>query len=114
MNSADFYQKVRTMCKQHGIKVYQMEKEIGIADGSAKKWRGRFPSSETLIKLSDFFGVSIDALIGREPTEMLLPDERKLIALFREMNEAGKAYLMQTAEIAAKSYLKKSADISEA
>ena len=55
----------------------------------------------------------MDTLIGRDSGGYLAEDERKLIALFRGMNAEGRAYLMQTAELASGRFLKTPSSHSE-
>lgn len=44
-----------------------MEKEIGISNGSSSKWNKSMPNAETLSKLSEYFGVSVNYLMtGKE------------------------------------------------
>ena len=46
------------------------------------------PSIDTLCKLADYYGVSIDYLLGREGNEFsyLSEEEKLLIATFRKLN----------------------------
>lgn len=109
------YEKIKELSHQNGKSLAQIEKEMELPRGSIKNLKKHSPSINGAVKLAEYFSVSIDTLIGRmPPTEALFADERKLLDLYRSMNEQGKAYLMQTAEIAARTYIKKSADISEA
>jgi len=46
---------------------YQIAKETGITNSRLSRWRnfGELPSAENLIKLADYFDVSVDYLLGR-------------------------------------------------
>ena len=51
---------------KQGKSDYIVAKEIGINNGMIANWRkSKNPSIETLIKLADYFGTSVDYLIGR-------------------------------------------------
>lgn len=42
-----------------------MEKELEFSNGSISKWKASTPKPERLQKLADYFGVSVDFLIGK-------------------------------------------------
>ena len=63
---------------------------------------------ETLIKLADYFGASVDYLLCRDSGETCLQqDERRLLELYRSMMQAGKDRLFEQAEMIAEKYVKK-------
>ncbi len=53
--------------KEKGIKQRDLAKELGFSNNMVCEWeKGRSnPNIETLIKLADYFAVSIDYLVGR-------------------------------------------------
>ena len=55
------------LLQAQNITAYKLSKETGIAEGSISRWRnsGELPSAENLVKIADYFGVSIDYLLGR-------------------------------------------------
>lgn len=67
MNSVE---RVKNLCKERGIPVSRLEKELGFANGYISQLRkGVFPSNR-LVEIADYFGVSIDYLVnGTEETE---------------------------------------------
>lgn len=109
-----FYERIKEFAQLNGKSIRQIENDLKITHGNIKKWQKSTPSIDSVERIADYFGVSIDTLLGRETDKPASDDEKKLLDLFRSMSAAGQAYLMQTAEIAAKNYIKKSADISEA
>ena len=79
--------------KDLGEKVNITSKSIWAYENSVA-----FPPIDVLIKLADFFGCSIDYLVGREdyfgnvtataPSSDLSEDEKKVLNLFKRMPEA--------------------------
>lgn len=60
--------RIEELMKQSGIKTYaEFERYCGLANGTVGKWKNSSykPSIDYLIKISDYFDVSIDYLIGR-------------------------------------------------
>lgn len=49
----------------------------------------REPDYETLLKLSEFFGVTVDYLTRGEMAETLTAPEQQLLDLFRQLNDEG-------------------------
>jgi transcriptional regulator with XRE-family HTH domain len=54
------YQKIKDLCKKNNISVYHLEKELGLSTGSVCKWKKSIPRADTLSKVANYFGVSIN------------------------------------------------------
>lgn len=61
-----FWERFLELCNARKLKPNRIATEIGIASGTLSKWKeGKtFPNGETLIKISEYFGCSIDYLLG--------------------------------------------------
>ena len=60
------YEKIKELTKLQGISVRELEMRLGYSNGYFSKWKKVSPNSEGLSKVADYFGVSIDYLLGRE------------------------------------------------
>ena len=67
-----FYAVFKELCDARGISPTRASEEIGFSRGSVSYWKKKFvegvdakPDSYTAEKIADFFGVSVDALLGR-------------------------------------------------
>lgn len=61
-----FWERFENLCNEKGIKPNPVAAKIGIKSGTVTKWKnGTIPTGETLIKIANFFNVSIDYLLGR-------------------------------------------------
>lgn len=60
------YEKIKELTKQNGISVRELEKRLGYSNGYFSKWKNVSPNSDGLAKVADYFGVSVDYLLGRE------------------------------------------------
>lgn len=58
---------VERLCKEHGISIARLEKETGIGNATVRGWEKSMPRVDTLKKVADYFGVTVDELL-REPT----------------------------------------------
>lgn len=62
-----FSEKFIELLQKHETSTYKLTKETGLSNGMISDWKNgkRLPSAENLIKVADYFGVSIDYLLGR-------------------------------------------------
>ena len=62
----DIYGRIEKMLSEKGITAYKLSKDTGISTGLISHWKKRMqnPSSEKLQKIADYFGVSVDYLLG--------------------------------------------------
>lgn len=78
------YTAIEILCKRRNVTITEMCRESGASRGSLtdlKKGRTETLSSETMRKIADYFGVSIDELFGREKERVVTDDDIKF-ALF--------------------------------
>ena len=63
-------QIINELCKSKGISIRKLESEIGIAQATITDWDKHRPSVDKVAAVADYFGVSVDYLMGRnEPTD---------------------------------------------
>lgn len=87
------YNRIEQLCDKKGISITTMCRESGASRGSLgdlKAGRKQTLSSETLKKISDYFGVTIDYLLGNEKTPIADDNGRitnELIDLLSDVSE---------------------------
>ena len=57
---------IREKAKGEGLNLSQLEAKIGLGNGTIGKWNKANPNIETLKKLADYFGVSIEYFLETE------------------------------------------------
>ena len=59
---------INELLKQRGISAAKMMNELGFSSGLYSQWKSgkQRPSWEKLIKIADYFGVSMDYLLGKK------------------------------------------------
>lgn len=89
-----FYDKFLRICKENGISPSRAAEECGINRSNVSNWKanGYTPRSDVLNKIADYFGVSVDYLLGNEspkgpspavimgfrgPGQITVPDKKK-------------------------------------
>lgn len=67
-NNQKFAERLKELRKEKGLTQSQVGAHLGMSQQNYRRWEvgERSPSGETLIKLADYFDVSIDYLVGRK------------------------------------------------
>lgn len=82
-----FNDNLRQLRKSHRLTQEQLAEIIGVERSSVGKYEGRsgvIPSPDILLRIADYFGVSIDYLMGRNTDEpVLVPANTKSTPLHR-------------------------------
>lgn len=59
-------EKVQTLCKKANITLAQLEKELSFGNGTIRRWDDNSPSVDKVVKVANYFGVSIEYLLDSE------------------------------------------------
>ncbi len=91
-------ERIKLKCKEQNTNIKTLEREIGIANGSIRRWENQKPSYDKIILVAEKLNVTVNWLIfGKEASE-LSPDEQKLIEYYRKTDERGKRNILRQAE----------------
>jgi transcriptional regulator with XRE-family HTH domain len=64
-----FYDRLKMICDEKGVKMTPLLKELGISPGNTEKWKnGTLPNGKILIKLAEKLNCSTDYLLGLKDT----------------------------------------------
>ena len=86
-------QKIKQLCLARGTNFAKVERECGLANATIRRWETGTPNVNSLAKVADHFGVSVDYLLGRETYSLSeaaqeyakqfeeLPEEKKQLAM---------------------------------
>ena len=59
-------EKIAQLCKEKGCSIAALEKAVGISNGTISRWSESSPTVGKLELVADYFGVSVDFLLGRQ------------------------------------------------
>ena len=60
-----FWENYLSLCAKKGKSANAVAKELSIASGTVTEWKkGRIPQNATLKKISDYFDISVENLLG--------------------------------------------------
>ena len=57
---------VKALCAENGITITELERNAGIGCGTIGRWTKSSPRVDTLKKVADYFGVTMEALISQD------------------------------------------------
>ncbi len=87
-----FYDIILKLCKEKNVKITNVVKELHMSSGNMNRWKnGIIPHGDNLKKLADYFGVSVDYLLGNnESSSPLVKDsisetEQLILSKFRSL-----------------------------
>lgn len=63
------YDRIKALCKEKGVTITEMEKDLGYARGSLYKIDKHKPSAEKVKAIADYFDISQDELTGVQTNE---------------------------------------------
>lgn len=69
--------RIRGLANDKGMSLPQLEIALGLGNGTISRWRNSSPNTDKLQKVADYFSVSMDYLLGREP-ELTAKDKRDI------------------------------------
>lgn len=55
---------IKRLCDEKKISIYSLEKAVDAGNGTIGKWESSSPRVETLKKVADYFGVTVDELLS--------------------------------------------------
>ena len=56
---------IRDLCKKNKISIRKLEVDLGFSAGSASKWDDSSPSFDRVVKICDYFGITLDDFYAR-------------------------------------------------
>lgn len=81
-----FYSQLEELCIQNNIKITVLLQYLGKSKSSATSWKnGTLPSFETLLKISEYFNVSLDYLLTGKERRDLSYEESEWLNLYRQL-----------------------------
>lgn len=95
----NLFERVKELSASKNIAISRLEQELGLANGSIRKWSKTIPSGDRLEKVADYFHVSVDYLLGREEKQDELLFLRGGDKLTTEEREELKKILQMSADV---------------
>ena len=101
------YDRIKKLCQERGITVAELERELGFSNSTIRKWgNNTSPSIDKVIKVANYFNVSVDYLLGMSDIKGSINDvlqDRDIICLQRareNMTDVERQRMMQMVRLA--------------
>ena len=59
--------RIKDLCKQSNISIAELERNLGFGNGSIRKWDTSSPSISNVLKVADYFDVTIQCIVDEKP-----------------------------------------------
>lgn len=95
-------EKISMLCAEENISIAQLEKKLGLGNGTIGKWNNANPSLRKASMVAKYFGISIDELISDDPIsprecreiaakiQRYSKEQKDLIKCYMSLIESGK------------------------
>ncbi len=64
-------EKIQNLCKENDITISQLEKELQFGRGTLYKWANSSPTSDKLLKVAQYFSISVDYLLENDTSNLM-------------------------------------------
>lgn len=94
----DIVDRIKRKCAEKGTTMGTLEKELGFANGTIRRWDERVPGADRVLTLANRLEISVDWLLTGKESGNLTPEEQLLVDHYRRADDRGKRSIMRTAE----------------
>ena len=85
-----FSLRFKQLCKENGVTQKKALEEMGLHRNAAQRWAEGSPSTEALLKMAEYFGITTDEVLGVETKKTPTPEkgERDYLAIMNAFDQA--------------------------
>lgn len=66
MSAITVFDRIKKLAERQGKRIVDVESDLGMSKNYLYKWKKSVPTSDKLARVADYFGVSVDYLLGRD------------------------------------------------
>lgn len=93
----EIVERIKALCKEKGTTMGTLEKELGLGNGSIRRWDEKTPGADKILLIANRLEVTTDWLLtGKFPAD-LDTNEQKLVNIYRDTNNIGQPLIIQQA-----------------
>lgn len=75
---------IKELCAKQKTSIKALERELGLGNGTIRRWDDSSPSYEKLQKVADYFGITVAKLTGENENKPATPEGSELTAKQRK------------------------------
>lgn len=95
-------ERLRMKCKEKGTSFNALEKELGLGNGTIRRWDEKVPGVDKAQLVANRLEISLEWLVTGKNGPDLTPEEQQLVDLYRQADDRGKRSILMTAQNEAK------------
>ncbi len=101
MGNGAFASRIKKLRTDNGLTMERLANEFDVSRSTIAMWEnnGTVPRDDVLIKLSNYFGVSIDYLLGNEKMEAREPESSRLQYIQRGLGKLDESRLEKAGQM---------------
>ena len=89
--SSEVADRIKRLAKEQGVQLKQMLSDIGLAASTMANMRASMLKADSLAKIADYLGTSVDYLLGRsdsaEKSSSVSEEDQQLLSSFHKLDE---------------------------
>lgn len=85
-----FSSRFKQLCKENGVTQKQALEDMGLHRNAAQRWAEGSPSTEALLKIAEYFGITTDEVLGVDNKKTPTPEkgERDYLKIMNAFEQA--------------------------
>ena len=88
--------RIQQLCELNKTKLKPLEEQLGLGNGVIKKWENSSPSCDRILKVANYFNVSVDWLLtGKEGDFYISNDKTELLNLYGHLTNYDKFEILE-------------------
>ncbi len=90
-----FALRIKELREERGLSQVRLARELNVGTGSVGMWEsaGEIPPVKKLLVIADYFGVTLDYLVGRSEKRTFMPESDPFFEEYRALSPEKKALL---------------------
>lgn len=68
-------ERIKELCEAQCLTLASLERKLDFGNGTIRRWDNTLPSGDKLLKVAEYFNVSVDFLLGKKSDDEDVPDE---------------------------------------
>lgn len=88
-------ERINKECEKKHISIKTLEQETGISNGAISKWDTSVPKVDTLNKVAEYLGVTLDYLYSGSVEEKISFEQEEYITLYKNLSQSGQTLCLE-------------------
>ncbi len=92
--------RIQHLCELNKTKFKPLEEQLGLGNGAISKWDSSSPSCDRILRIANYFNVSVDWLLtGQEGKFDISEEKSKLLNLYEHLTDYDKCEILEIIQL---------------